>query len=79
MKISPSSNLSLQPHPIAGRNLDRSDMVGDDYGHSDLAYHGGDIPTPNMDRWSALGVRLEGFYTQPSKTSSPPPPPKKKF
>ena len=40
-------------------------MVGDDYGHSDLGYHGGDIKTPNMDKWSALGVRLESFYTQP--------------
>lgn len=34
-------------------------MVGDDYGHSDLGYHGGDIPTPHMDKWSAQGVRLE--------------------
>ena len=58
----PRCDVSVPHSPLARR----TDMVGDDYGHSDLAYHGGDIPTPNMDKWSALGVRLESFYTQPS-------------
>ena len=24
-------------------------IVGDDFGHADISYHGGDIPTPRMD------------------------------
>ena len=40
-------------------------MVGDDYGHSDLGYHGGDIKTPNMDKWSAMGYGLKGSTPSP--------------
>ena len=40
-------------------------ILGDDYGHSDIGYHGGDIPTPRMDQFAAQGVKLESFYAQP--------------
>lgn len=40
-------------------------IVGDDFGHADISYHGGDIPTPRMDELAAQGVKLESFYTQP--------------
>lgn len=37
----------------------------DDLGWKDVGYHGGDIPTPNIDKLAAEGTRLEQFYVQP--------------
>ena len=37
----------------------------DDFGHNDIGYHAGEIPTPNMDWLAGNGVKLESFYTQP--------------
>ena len=40
-------------------------IVADDLGYSDLGAFGSEIPTPNLDRLAAGGVRLTGFYTSP--------------
>lgn len=40
-------------------------IVSDDQGWKDVGYHGSDIPTPNIDRLAAEGVRMEQFYAQP--------------
>jgi arylsulfatase A-like enzyme len=40
-------------------------LLADDLGWNDVAYHGGTIPTPHLDRLAASGVRLEQFYVQP--------------
>ena len=37
----------------------------DDYGHNDIGYHGGEVPTPHMDGLANAGVKLDSFYTQP--------------
>lgn len=40
-------------------------LVLDDAGWADVGYHGGDFPTPNIDRLARGGVRLEGVYVMP--------------
>jgi arylsulfatase A-like enzyme len=40
-------------------------FLADDLGWKDVGYHGSEIKTPNLDRLSAAGVRLEQFYVQP--------------
>lgn len=45
-------------------------IVADDLGWGDVGYHGGDIPTPNIDRLAAEGVELDRFYTQPHCTAT---------
>ena len=40
-------------------------IVADDYGYNDIGYHGSEILTPNLDKLSADGVRLENYYVQP--------------
>lgn len=37
-------------------------IVVDDLGWHDIGYHGSEIRTPNLDRLSSTGVRLEQFY-----------------
>jgi arylsulfatase len=46
-------------------NSERPDIVvimADDMGFSDLGCYGGDIPTPNLDRLAASGIRFSQFY-----------------
>jgi arylsulfatase len=38
-------------------------VIADDLGFSDLGCYGGGIPTPNLDRLAATGVRFSRFYT----------------
>jgi len=45
-------------------------VVADDYGFNDVGYHGSEIKTPNLDRISASGLRLENYYVQPICTPS---------
>ena len=40
-------------------------IVADDYGYNDIGYHGSEILTPNLDKLSGDGVRLENYYVQP--------------
>lgn len=37
-------------------------ILADDLGYSDLGAYGGEIPTPNLDRLAAQGVRFERIY-----------------
>ncbi len=40
-------------------------VLADDLGWKDVGYHGSEIKTPNIDRLSAAGVRLEQFHVLP--------------
>ena len=40
-------------------------IVADDLGWGDVGYHGGDIATPNLDRFAKEGVRLENWHVCP--------------
>ena len=40
-------------------------VVADDLGRRDVSFHGGELPTPNIDRIAREGVALERFYSAP--------------
>lgn len=40
-------------------------IVADDLGWGEVGYHGGAVPTPNIDRLAGEGVALERMYAQP--------------
>ncbi|XP_038052570.1 arylsulfatase B-like [Patiria miniata] len=40
-------------------------ILADDYGYSDIGYHGSVIKTPVLDRLAAEGVKLNNYYVQP--------------
>ncbi len=40
-------------------------IVADDLGWNDVSYHGGDIPTPSIDRIASEGIELDRFYACP--------------
>ena len=40
-------------------------IVADDLGWGEVGFHGGSVPTPNLDRLAAEGVVLERMYAQP--------------
>lgn len=39
-------------------------ILVDDLGFSDLGCHGGEIPTPNLDKLAAEGIRFRQFYNE---------------
>ncbi|KAK9532288.1 hypothetical protein VZT92_009679 [Zoarces viviparus] len=45
-------------------------ILADDFGWNDVGYHNSEISTPNLDKLSAAGVRLENYYVQPLCTPS---------
>ncbi|XP_015244523.1 PREDICTED: arylsulfatase B [Cyprinodon variegatus] len=45
-------------------------ILADDFGWYDVGYHSSEIRTPNLDKLSARGVRLENYYVQPVCTPS---------
>ncbi|KAG8456523.1 hypothetical protein GDO86_002344 [Hymenochirus boettgeri] len=45
-------------------------IVADDFGWNDVGFHGSEIRTPNLDKLSAHGVRLDSYYVQPVCTPS---------
>ncbi|MCX2575890.1 arylsulfatase B [Pedobacter sandarakinus] len=38
-------------------------ILVDDLGWGDVGYHGGDIPTPNIDKFAKQGIELNRYYT----------------
>jgi arylsulfatase A-like enzyme len=42
-------------------------IIGDDFGWNDVGYHGGEIPTQNMDFLAAEGLKLEAHYVLPGE------------
>ena len=41
-------------------------ILTDDLGWGDVSYHGGSIPTPNMDKLASKGIELNRFYANPT-------------
>uniref|UniRef100_A0A665T5T5 Sulfatase N-terminal domain-containing protein n=1 Tax=Echeneis naucrates TaxID=173247 RepID=A0A665T5T5_ECHNA len=63
--------LIFGPDPVsAARRPHVVFILADDFGWYDVGYHGSEIRTPNLDRLSAGGVRLENYYVQPLCTPS---------
>uniref|UniRef100_A0A7N9AKQ1 Arylsulfatase B n=1 Tax=Mastacembelus armatus TaxID=205130 RepID=A0A7N9AKQ1_9TELE len=58
----PSGSAALQPHIVF--------ILADDFGWYDVGYHSSEIRTPNLDKLSGNGVRLENYYVQPLCTPS---------
>ncbi|KAM7368685.1 hypothetical protein PAMP_012998 [Pampus punctatissimus] len=58
----PSVLAARQPHIVF--------ILADDFGWNDVGYHSSEIRTPNLDKLSATGVRLENYYVQPLCTPS---------
>ena len=50
---------------VGGRPLHILLVVVDDFGWSDVGFHGSKINTPNMDKLAAEGVILDNYYVQP--------------
>lgn len=40
-------------------------MMADDFGWADVAFHGGKVPTPNLDRLKSEGIELAQHYVYP--------------
>ena len=54
--------------PLSAADAPRPNIVyilSDDHGWADVGFHGGELPTPNIDRIASTGARLEQFYVQP--------------
>ncbi|XP_029941284.1 arylsulfatase B [Salarias fasciatus] len=60
--LPPGSGAPQPPHVVF--------IIADDFGWNDVGYHGSEIKTPNLDKLSAGGVRLENYYVQPICTPS---------
>ena len=41
-------------------------ILTDDLGWGDVSYHGGSIPTPNIDKLVSNGLEMNRFYSEPS-------------
>jgi arylsulfatase A-like enzyme len=53
------------PAPAAEKPPHVVFLLADDLGWKNVGYHGSEVKTPNLDRLSAAGVRLEQFYVLP--------------
>ena len=57
------SSIITKCHPSKPPNI--IFILADDFGYNDVGYHGSEILTPNLDKLSGQGVRLENYYVQP--------------
>jgi len=57
--------LSLAPLPAAAQKPDIVFIIADDLGWADVAFHGGNAPTPNLDKLQREGVELAQHYVAP--------------
>lgn len=62
--------LASFPAFVAARQPHIVFILADDFGWYDVGYHKSEIRTPNLDKLSAAGVRLENYYVQPICTPS---------
>lgn len=62
--------LASSPAFVAARQPHIVFILADDFGWYDVGYHQSEIRTPNLDKLSAAGVRLENYYVQPICTPS---------
>ncbi|HVT30873.1 MAG TPA: arylsulfatase, partial [Lacipirellulaceae bacterium] len=56
---------STAPHSFAAQSTNRPNIIViliDDMGFSDLQCYGGEVPTPNINKLAAEGVRFTQFY-----------------
>ncbi|XP_034752296.1 arylsulfatase B [Etheostoma cragini] len=58
------------PAALAAQQPNIVVILADDFGWHDVGYHSSEISTPNLDKLSAAGVRLENYYVQPLCTPS---------
>src|SRR6185437_10764431 len=58
--LSASAPLFAAPAPASRPNI--VVIMSDDMGFSDLGCYGGEIPTPNLDKLAAGGLRFTQFY-----------------
>lgn len=57
LSVFPGLPAAKQPHVVF--------ILADDFGWYDVGYHLSEIKTPNLDKLSAGGVRLDNYYVQP--------------
>lgn len=55
----------LLPGLLAAEQPNIVFVLADDFGWYDIGYHQSEIRTPNLDKLSGEGVRLENYYVQP--------------
>jgi arylsulfatase A-like enzyme len=60
--VASPANAAEKPHVVY--------IMADDLGWNDVGYHGGKIPTPNIDKLAAGGATLNFLYAQPYSTQS---------
>lgn len=70
MSVVLAALLASLPAFVAARQPHVVFILADDFGWYDVGYHQSEIRTPNLDKLSAAGVRLENYYVQPICTPS---------
>ena len=60
--LSPWAELSAASPPVRPNIVF---IMADDLGWADVAFHRGNVPTPNLDRLAAAGVELTQHYVYP--------------